>query len=99
MPAYLAKPLPLWRPDQAPAGCLFYALLDEASGLRVRDLAQRAGNGAFVGTPTWGRGLYGPQLGGFTASNYVSVPGLVGAGTLTYPHWAAALFAVTSSTD
>ncbi len=89
---------PVWTPPvgaRLPAGCRGSFDLLERSGTRVRDSAQRK-DGSFVGSPTWGRGLYGPQLGGFTASNYVAIdpPNLA----ISYPFWQASLATNTSTT-
>lgn len=100
MAAYLAKPVsPQWQPGSAPAGCKLYLPLAEGAAKTVRDLA-RAHNGTFVGAPAWQRGLYGPQLGGFSTSDYVAIdPPSAILGTGTYPCWCAAMFVNTTASS
>ncbi len=80
----------VWQPARAPSGCLFYLPLAEGAGL-PRDLCGRAGVSS-VGAPSWSAGALGPQLGGFTSSNYLTADGAgVTIGTATYPRWCAAM--------
>ncbi|WP_406699231.1 LamG-like jellyroll fold domain-containing protein [Singulisphaera sp. Ch08] len=88
---------PEWQDDEAPAGCRLYMPLVEGSGNTVRDFAG-SNHGSFVGSPSWQSGLYGPQIGGFSTSNYVAIDPpaqLLGA---TYPFWMAALTVKTGIT-
>jgi len=95
MPTYIVKPpVATWQPDRAPAGSRLYLPMHEGAGARTRDLAG-VGLGTFVGTPTWGRGPYGGQIGGFTTSNYITVSPIPAR---AYPFWQAYLFVNTVTT-
>lgn len=91
--------LPTWQPTRATAGCRGYWPLTEGGGRTLRDYAGRRYDGSFVGSPTWRRGAYGPELGGFTASDYVdgdpSAAAIFAAGP---PFWLAVMVSGMSPT-
>ncbi len=85
-------PAPIWQPQQAPAGCKLYLPLVAGAGTTVRDLSGRSGvDGTFTGSPVWQMGPCGPQIGGFTTSNYVAIDPPVQILAVTYPWWMAVL--------
>lgn len=96
-----AKPTePAWQADLAPAGCVAYVPLTEGSGTTVEDFVPgNVHHGTFTGSPVWGTGDYGPQVGSFTTSNYIpltySSTTIPGAG---FPMWAAMMFEHTGTT-
>lgn len=53
--------------------------------------------GTYTGSPTWERGLYGPQLSGFGASSYIDWA--QSAVAVTYPLWAVVMFVNSSSSQ
>jgi hypothetical protein len=71
---YLAKPtFPSWQPARAPAGCRLYLPMTEGTGRNVRDVSGRSKDGAFAGTLAWQSGYYGPQIGGFSATSFLTL--------------------------
>lgn len=92
------KPSPaVWQPGSAPAGCNLYALLHEGTGTTTDNLAG-TDDGTFVGSPTWGTGTYGPEVGGFTSSNMIGYsPASQLVATGSYPFWIGAMFKNTST--
>lgn len=92
MPTFVKPSWPVWQSGKAPAGCKLYLPLAEGSGTTVRDYAGGY-VGSLVGTPDWQpwqQGLYGPQLGGFSLSDYVTVNAASSVLTI-YPRWMATL--------
>lgn len=89
-----------WDDEAAPAGCQGYWPLDGAAGAMAVDLSRAGNHAPFVGTPAWGSGLYGSQLGGFTASNYAlrSLPATLDLAA-NWPIWMAVLVAGRGSSD
>jgi hypothetical protein len=82
-------PAPRWQAGSAPPGVKLFLPL--AEGPRPIQDAVRGTIGTLAGTLAWGSGRYGPQLAGFTTSNYayLSPPAQILAST--YPCWAAVL--------
>lgn len=96
MAAYLHKPTyPTWQPGHAPPGCRLYTPLAGRVGTVARNVAG-GDHGSFVGTPTWSRGLYGPQLSGFSGSNLVKFDWLAPQ-VVSAPFWLAALASTSAS--
>ena len=56
-------------------------------------------SGAFVGSPTWATGLYGPQLGNFSASNYVTFDNTPQVLGVAFPCWLVVMFVNTGVGD
>lgn len=100
MPSYLVKPAaPTWRPNSAPDGCRFFAAFGQFGESRPRNYVTSVA-GTVVGSPTWIYGPYGPQLDGFSTSNYLTfdaMPQFLNVGT--FPFWIACLFVNTGVSD
>lgn len=95
MAAYSHKPVyPTWQPGHAPAGCKLYAPLAAKAGSAVRNLVGEPGS--FVGSPAWSSGFYGPQLSGFTSSNFVTFDWLA-TRVVSAPFWLAVLASTSAS--
>lgn len=92
-----AKPAsPTWQAGRAPAGCKLYVPMADAPAATLREMATRT-LATWFGSPDWGSGPYGPQLGGFATAKYVDLfpsSQVLGA---NYPFWWATL-ASNSST-
>jgi hypothetical protein len=91
----MSKPAsPVWTPGAiGTEGCQGYWLLHEGSGTTLNDISPNGRHLSFVGSPTWSVGPLGPQLGGFTASNYAAVA--ISPVAPSYPLWMAVLASST----
>ncbi len=106
---------PVWASDVGPLGIQAYYLLYEGTGTTAHDVTGNVAgyNGTFTGTPVWGSDTYGANLGSFSTSNYVAIPGalatawsngaypryiwFMGANTATTANTTAFLFAQTGA--
>lgn len=100
MPSLLAKPSAGRARFQTchplATGAKLWLPLNEGSGPPRDVVSRRTGN--LVGSPTWRNGLYGPQLGGFSASNYVNLDAWGQIVGTIFP-WCLAVMAVNTSTS
>lgn len=98
MPTTLAKPpVPIFQPRRAPAGCKSFYALHAKGGTLARDFGPAGVNGAFTGSPAWTNGLFGPELSGFSTSNYVDLTPPSQYLLVTYPCWIAVMCSHSSA--
>ena len=91
-PATTKTASPSYSSSVAPTGTTNYYLIYEGSGSTVHDLTTAA-NGTVVGSPTWATGTHGPELSGFSTSNYVQINSAAAAfGSASYPKWIVMLY-------
>jgi hypothetical protein len=101
VPSFFVKPAaPVLRPGHPAAAGLRFALpLHEGSG-RPQDLSGNGRHGTMVGTAVaWGRGPFGRQLGGFSATSYVTHDAAAGLLGVTYPCWIVSIAANSGVAD
>lgn len=87
-----------WQAGFAPPGVKSYFPIIEGTGTTLQDFVP--GNvhaGTFVGTPDWQVGDYGPELNGFTTSDYVNCLFSTQDIGLTFPFWVAVFIHFTGT--
>lgn len=86
---------PAWNPGAiGTEGCLGYWLL----GGNALDLSPNGHHGTIVGEPSWGSGDHGPELSGFSTSDYVTMDSAA-VHANQYPRALAVLFRTTDTID